>query len=118
MANVANAEATVREYVARINAHDAKGIVALCTRDHVLTDSLGSRLSGLDRLERGWLGYFSLFPDYRVELHAIASTGDVVVACGSAAATHAPSGAAWRSSFRSMKKSDLQIIRQCRIINL
>jgi hypothetical protein len=29
-------EATVREYVARINAHDTRGLVALCTVDHML----------------------------------------------------------------------------------
>jgi hypothetical protein len=68
---------------------------ALCTADHVFIDSLGAELSGLDRLERGWLGYFALCPDYRIETDAIASTGDLVLACGSAAATHAPSGAAW-----------------------
>jgi hypothetical protein len=34
--------ATLEKLVARINAHDPSGIIALCTTDHVFTDSLGS----------------------------------------------------------------------------
>ena len=96
MAGRPDAGTAVREYVDRINAHDASGIVALCTPDHVFIDSLGSRLSDLVRLEQGWRGYFAVFPDYRIEIQEMASAGDLVLACGSAAGTHADSGAAWR----------------------
>jgi ketosteroid isomerase-like protein len=91
-----SAEALVHEFVARINARDPNGIVALCAADHVFVDSLGSRFSGHAQLERAWAGYFALFPDYRVELESSASHGDLVLACGWAAATHAASGASWR----------------------
>lgn len=94
--DMTEAEAAVREFIARINAHDADGIVAMCAADHVLIDSLGSRLSGLDELKQGWLGYLALFPDYRIEIQAIASSGDVVLASGLAGATHAASGIAWQ----------------------
>jgi ketosteroid isomerase-like protein len=42
----AEAIATFNECVRRINAHDPKGIVSLCTDDHVFIDSLGSQMSG------------------------------------------------------------------------
>ena len=96
MADRTDTTTAVREYIARINAHDASGIVALCTPDHVFIDSLGSRLSGHTRLEQGWHGYFALFPDYRIEIHGMASAEDLVLACGLASGTHADSGAAWR----------------------
>jgi ketosteroid isomerase-like protein len=96
MAGVAEAEKIVREYIARINAHDPSGIVALGTSDHLFVDSLGSRLYGRTRLEQAWRGYFALFPDYRIEIHGMVAAGDLVLACGWAAGTHAPSGAAWR----------------------
>ena len=54
MANSTDAEATLKKFVARINAHDPSGIIALCTIDHVFIDSLGSRLSGHKQLEQGW----------------------------------------------------------------
>jgi ketosteroid isomerase-like protein len=96
MASAVGPEATVREFVACINRHDASAIAGLCTADHAFIDSLGSRLTGRDMLEGGWRGYFSLFPDYVVEIETMASTGALVLACGWASATHAPSGAAWR----------------------
>ncbi len=96
MAGPRNAEETVREFVRRINAHDAAGIVGLCTADHVFVDSLGSQLSGISQLERGWRGYFALFPDYRVEITGMVSAGELVLACGSATATHAASGRTWQ----------------------
>ena len=45
-----------------------RGIVSLCTADHIFIDSLGSQLSGRERLEQAWAGYFSLFPDYRIDV--------------------------------------------------
>jgi len=88
--------ATLEEFVRRINARDPKRIVSLCTADHIFIDSLGSRMSGREFLRQAWAGYFSLFPDYHIELEALASQDAVVLACGFASATHAPSKRSWR----------------------
>ncbi len=96
MTHKADAEGVVREYIARINAHDASGIMALCAADHVFIDSLGSRLSDRTQLENGWRAYFAMFPDYSIEIDGMASAEGLVLACGVAAGTHALSGAAWR----------------------
>ena len=92
----AAAIATLDEFVSCINAHDPKGIVSICTADHIFVDSLGSPLSGQEQLEQAWAVYFSLFPDYRIEIEAAASQNDVVLACGFASATHAASKKSWR----------------------
>lgn len=107
--------ATLEKFVSRINAHDPKGIVALCTADHVFVDSLGSRLCGPDGLEEAWVGYFSLFPDYRIEVEAAVSEGGLVLACGFASATRATSQrawripAAWRAIVRDAKIAEWQV---------
>jgi ketosteroid isomerase-like protein len=88
--------ATVQQFVSHINAHDPRAIIALCTADHVFIDSLGSRVTDLLQLEKGWAGYFLFFPDYRVELEATIAAGELVLACGWASATHATSQVAWR----------------------
>jgi ketosteroid isomerase-like protein len=88
--------ATLEEFVRRINAHDPKGVVSLCTADHIFIDSWGSQLSGLERLEEAWASYFSLFLDYRIDVEAVASHSAVVLACGFASATHAASKKSWR----------------------
>jgi ketosteroid isomerase-like protein len=92
----AHAIATLERFVAQINAHDPSGIVALCAPNHVFTDSLGSILSGHERLKEAWAGYFSLFPDFRVEVEAAVAQDAVVLACGFASATYAASQKKWR----------------------
>jgi len=47
-------------------------------------------------LEQAWAGYFSLFPDYRIDVQTAASQNAVVIASGFASASHAPSKKSWR----------------------
>jgi ketosteroid isomerase-like protein len=91
-----SAEAAVRNFIARINAHDSHGVAASCTPDHLFIDSLGTRLSDLAKLETGWAGYFTLFPDYRIEVDTMISDGALVLLSGWASATHRPTGRRWR----------------------
>jgi ketosteroid isomerase-like protein len=86
----------VDTFIARINAHDAHGVVACCAHDHVFIDSLGTRISGLDTLESGWSGYFAIFPDYRIEVETMVSADALVLLTGAASATHGPTGRRWR----------------------
>ena len=120
MANSTDAEATLKKFVARINAHDPSGIIALCTIDHVFIDSLGSRLSGHKQLEQGWSGDFSLFPDYCIEVESAISRGTLLLACGFASATHAPSQTTWRipAAWRVRVKMNALLSGKCtRITN-
>lgn len=116
MAHCTEAIVALQKFVERINAHDSSGIIALCTADHVFIDSLGSRLSGLERLEQAWTGYFALFPDYRIEVESAASQDSVALACGFASATHAASQKTWRipAAWRAIVKEG-QI---CRVAGL
>ena len=107
--------AALEKLVARINAHDPSGIIALCTVDHVFTDSLGSTLSGREGLKEAWAGYFSLFPDYCIEVQSAVTEDALVLACGFASATHAQSAktwripAAWRAIVREEKIAEWQV---------
>ena len=106
---------TVEKFIERINAHDPGRIIALCSADHVFTDSLGSTLSGREKLEQAWAGYFSLFPDYCVEVQSAVTEDALVLACGFASATHAQSAktwripAAWRAIVREEKIAEWQV---------
>ncbi len=53
-------------------------------------------MSGRERLEQAWDGLFSLFPDYRFDVEVAAAQNAVLLACGSASATHATSKKSWR----------------------
>jgi ketosteroid isomerase-like protein len=91
-----SSEAIVGDFIARINAHDARGVVAMCTPDHVFIDSLGTRITDLPKLEAGWSGYFALFPDYRIDAGPLISADRLVLLTGWASASHPPSGRSWR----------------------
>jgi len=94
--------AVVERFIARINAHDVQGLLALCTPAHVFIDSSGHRLTGRGALQAGWSAYFGLFQDYRIEVGCTASSGDLILLSGWAQGTHGASGrsfripAAWR----------------------
>jgi ketosteroid isomerase-like protein len=109
MARQSTPQTVVGKFIACINARDARGLVALCTPAHVFVDSLGSRLSDRASLERGWAGYFSLFPDYRIEVEGMMSDGDLVLLHGWAAATYSKTGRAWRipAAWRALVAGEL-----------
>jgi hypothetical protein len=58
----------VDAFIAKINAHDAREVIACCTSDHVFIDSLGMRISGLGKLESGaeWQIYGDNKPVYEI----------------------------------------------------
>jgi len=88
--------APVMKFIDCINAHDARGIVALCTPDHIFVDSLGAPISGVAQIEQVWEGYFSLFSDYRIEIETLASSNALVLMSGWASGKIRISGTAWR----------------------
>jgi ketosteroid isomerase-like protein len=100
---------TVMGFIDRINAHDAHGIAALCTPDHIFVDSLGAPVSGRGQIEQVWEGYFSLFSDYRIEIEAVAATGRLVLLSGWASGKLRVSGAEWRipAAWRALVRDEL-----------
>jgi len=80
-------------FVDAINAHDADMIATLVTEDHTFVDPHANTLSGRDMIREGWKGYFTWFPDYRVEIGHTMSEGDTVMAFGTAAASYKGTGA-------------------------
>lgn len=110
-------EAVAREFVARINRHDASALVALCSADHRFVDSLGNTLAGTEALQRAWTRYFALFPDYCVEIQHVVSAGDLVLMSGWASASLAAAGgrqawripAAWRAQIGGCQVIEWQV---------
>jgi ketosteroid isomerase-like protein len=76
-----------REFAARINAHDTRGIISLMSPDHVLIDSLGNRFTR-PGIETGWAAYFTMVPDYWIKIDRALIEADAVVFFGSAGGTY------------------------------
>ena len=86
-------------FVAKINAHDVDGIVALMTPDHLFVDALDHSFRGVEQLRQGWKFYFSMFPDYAIEVTDEFSRGDVVAMFGKARGAFAINGKLTRENF-------------------
>jgi ketosteroid isomerase-like protein len=82
----------VHDFVAAINRHDVAGIVELTTPDHQFIDALGAVVAGRERVRTAWQGYFTMIPDYRIDLDDTLAHRDTVVLVGRAGGTYAPDG--------------------------
>jgi ketosteroid isomerase-like protein len=103
-----------------INAHDVDGLTKLMSSDHVLVDSLGNKFPA-SALRSGWQQYFTMVPDYWMEVDQIVSDGNVIFLCGSAGGTFAPKGgtmkpenrwktpAVWRALIKNGKVTEWQV---------
>ena len=81
-----------QRFVERINACDAAGLGALSTEDHRFIDSLGNVVTGREKIQAGWAGYFGMVPDYRLAAEQWLTDGDVVVMFGMASGTYSADG--------------------------
>jgi ketosteroid isomerase-like protein len=98
----------VMAFVDAINRHDVEKLCQLMTDDHLFVDSGGGRYCGRDKMRSGWIGYFSMVPDYAIEVEEAVCEGPVVVLVGTAHGTYGRDGnlnpadrwstpAAWRA---------------------
>jgi ketosteroid isomerase-like protein len=99
----------ITEFIARINAHDARGLVSLMTDSHRFVDSLGSALEGKVAMLNAWGGYFLLFPDYTVDYELIMEQGDQVAVFATVRGTFAVHG-------KLLKENSWEIPAACKAI--
>jgi uncharacterized protein (TIGR02246 family) len=108
------------EFVDRINRHEAAGLAALMTEDHLFIDGLGQEVRGREQMEKGWLGYFAWFPDYSIQVDDALSRGNVVALFGTAEGTYVVNGnllaeahweipAAWKAVVRDGRVSEWRV---------
>ena len=98
----------VRRFVKAVNSADVVVLCDLMTEDHVFVDSDGTEVHGRETMRQGWTAYFSMMPDYRIQVHETYAKGSIAVVIGTAAATYSRDGslkpenhwsapAAWRA---------------------
>lgn len=75
------------DFVNAINRHDIDKIYSLLTDDHKFIDSIGNEVIGKVKMKAGWAGYFQWFPNYKIEITDILTSGDTLAAFGFAGGT-------------------------------
>lgn len=78
----------VRNFVESINSANIDRIYNLMTKDHEFIDSQGNKMIGNDNLKKAWIGYFSLFPDYKIEITDTLQNDSIIVMLGYVSGTY------------------------------
>jgi SnoaL-like domain len=82
----------VHAFVEAIDEHDVAALAALMTDDLTSVAATGTAFAGRDAMTDGWRGYFSWFPDYRIEPATSFADGPTVARFGRARGTFAVDG--------------------------
>lgn len=115
----------VYDFAQAIGSHDTGAIGSLMTDDHVFIDAHGNTFTGKDKMTNGWMGYFALFPDYRIEITELFENGDTYGAFGFAEGTfrglnkntddHWRLPAAWKAVVKEEKIKHWQVYADTKI---
>lgn len=66
----------LNEFVAAINRHDTQKLGILMTPGHVFITADQHKFESVEAAKESWEGFFSIFPDYKLELKEIAESAD------------------------------------------
>jgi len=78
----------VLDFIEAINNANLDKMVDLMTIDHVFIDSQDNRTIGKDKMRQAWIGYFAIFPDYRIEINEILEKDNLISMFGYASGTY------------------------------
>jgi len=78
----------VHDFIESINNANIDGIYNLMTSDHVFIDSQGNQIIANENMKKAWIGYFDLFPDYKIEITDTLQNDSILVMLGYASGTY------------------------------
>lgn len=76
------------DYVAAINVADIDKLYCLMSDDHIFIDAHDNRVIGRDEMKQGWIGYFTMFPDYKIEVNDVIERDSLICILGYAGGTY------------------------------
>jgi ketosteroid isomerase-like protein len=105
----------VIRFIKAINDHDIDEMVNLMSEDHVFIDAYGDKYTGKKVMKEGWKGYYSLFPDYGIEITEITENAMIIGLFGYANATYKNIKDASNSNFWRIPASWKAIVKNNKI---
>jgi hypothetical protein len=78
----------ILDFIDAINCANVNRICDLMTIDHIFIDSQDNRTIGRDAMRQAWIGYFRLFPDYKIETNEIFEKDTMSCILGYASGTY------------------------------
>jgi ketosteroid isomerase-like protein len=113
-------ERIANQFVEAINRHDVNALYRLMSVDHRFIDSGGAVYEGREAMKGGWIGYFNMVPDYRIDVAKVIVSGETAVLLGKASGTYTSDGklrsenhwetpAAWRAEIIGGRLREWQV---------
>jgi len=103
-------------FIEAINSADIDSIVNLMSEDHIFIDSGDGKYQGKENMKQGWIEYFKMFPDYRIEITDIIDKGSHIGVFGYANGSYQGSGncrfripASWKAIVKDQRIKHWQI---------
>jgi ketosteroid isomerase-like protein len=78
----------VLKFINAINDADIIEMEKLMSDDHLFIDSGGGRYQGKDIMIQGWITFFTMFPDYKIEVIDITENDSIIGVFGYASGTY------------------------------
>jgi ketosteroid isomerase-like protein len=75
-------------FIDAINCANVDKMYDLMTIDHSFIDSQDNMMTGKDNMRQAWIGYFNLFPDYKIEINEILEKDSMICIFGHASGTY------------------------------
>lgn len=79
---------TVLKFVEAINNANITQLENLMSEDHIFVDSGNGKYHGKENMKQGWIGYFNMFPDYKIEIIDITENDSLIGIFGYASGTY------------------------------
>lgn len=77
----------VLDFIESINSANVDRLYNLMSNDHEFIDSRGNSMVGNDNMKKAWIGYFNLFPDYKIGITDTLQNDSIIVLLGYASGT-------------------------------
>jgi ketosteroid isomerase-like protein len=78
----------VHDFIESINSANIDKLYDLMSIDHEFVDSRGNSMLGNDNVKNAWIGYFDLFPDYKIEITDALQNDSIILLVGYASGTY------------------------------
>lgn len=78
----------VSNFINAINGSDVDRMCSLMTEDHMFIDSQDNKTVGKENMRQAWIGYFALFPDYKIEIDEMFEKDSLICILGYASGTY------------------------------
>jgi len=78
----------VLDFIEAVNAAHVDKMYDLMAVDHQFIDSQDNKIVGKEQMRQGWIGYFELFPDFKIEINEMIENGFLIYMFGYTSATY------------------------------